>query len=61
MALRGWLILSICSVTTPETIAPAPNPTPTIWIVFSKERSRSACSISTNPSCGLSEFERFAV
>ena len=39
----------MCSVTTPETIAPAPKPTPTIWMVFSKERSRSACSISTMP------------
>ncbi|MEH2275501.1 MAG: hypothetical protein V7K40_12115 [Nostoc sp.] len=34
---------------TPEAIAPPPKPIPNIWMVFSRERSRSVCFIYTIP------------
>ncbi|MBD2676284.1 MULTISPECIES: hypothetical protein [Nostoc] len=46
---KGWLMLSMCWTMTPEIIALPPKPMRHIWIVCSRERSRSVCSISTMP------------
>ncbi|MBH8575885.1 hypothetical protein I8752_23370 [Nostocaceae cyanobacterium CENA369] len=38
IAVKSWLIVSMCWTIILEAIAPPPKPIPNIWILFSRER-----------------------